>query len=545
MNIVKQLKESDQDFEWYPTTQAMLDCIIDDLKETEQVWENGNCTNKRVLNSHSILDCGAGDGKPLNQLSGGGDKYAIEKSKILIEQMPEDIYIVGTEFDESSLIDKQVEIIFSNPPYSEFAKWAVKIIREGNAKNIYLIIPQRWKDSKEIKAAIELRDASFEIIESFDFFNCERRSRAKVDIVKIELVGTSKYGRTGVKIDPFVLAFEKMFDFDTDKEKVHSWDAEKKSREKLKENLSGQIVKGENLIPALVELYNNELNELHQNFKAVSELDRGVLKALDVNVEGLQKALKQRIEGLKNKYWKEFFSNYDKITSRLTSGSRENILNKLNRHMTVDFTEGNAYAITIWVIKNANKYYDKQLINVVERLISDANCKQYKSNKRVYEKDEWRYWKKDRKVSHYGLELRIILENAWHQNTFRYDNSLDQRGNTLINDLTTIANNLGFVYTEKPSDQRLWETGKKQIFLTENKILMEVKVFKNGNIHIKFNQDFIRKLNVEFGRLKGWLKNPQEAAKELDISINTAETGFDINFQVNASHLPMIEYMEE
>lgn len=37
----------------------------------------------------------------------------------------------------------------------------------------------------------------------------------------------------------------------------------------------------------------------------------------------------------------------------------------------------------------------------------------------------------------------------------------------------------------------------------------------NQNMHVRFSQDFIRALNVEMGRLQGWLHSPEEAAEEL------------------------------
>ena len=46
-------------------------------------------------------------------------------------------------------------------------------------------------------------------------------------------------------------------------------------------------------------------------------------------------------------------------------------------------------------------------------------------------------------------------------------------------------------------------------------VLLEVKAFKNRNLHVRLNQSFALALNVEYGRLKGWLKSGQHAAEEL------------------------------
>jgi len=61
---------------------------------------------------------------------------------------------------------------------------------------------------------------------------------------------------------------------------------------------------------------------------------------------------------------------------------------------------------------------------------------------------------------------------------------------------------------------------------------MTVKAFKNRNMHIKFNQDFIRTLNVEFGRLKGWLTNHIQASEELNIPVEQTEQFFKSNYRL-------------
>lgn len=47
-------------------------------------------------------------------------------------------------------------------------------------------------------------------------------------------------------------------------------------------------------------------------------------------------------------------------------------------------------------------------------------------------------------------------------------------------------------------------------------------------------QDFIRKLNVEFGRLKGWLTNHVQASEELNIPVEQTERFFKTNLQLTS-----------
>ena len=79
-----------------------------------------------------------------------------------------------------------------------------------------------------------------------------------------------------------------------------------------------------------------------------------------------------------------------------------------------------------------------------------------------------------------------------------------------------------------------WSENKSQNIPTDDgQTLMNVKAFQNGNIHIKFNQNLIKKMNVEFGRLKGWLKDKREAVDELGITELEANEFFYSNMQLS------------
>ena len=93
-------------------------------------------------------------------------------------------------------------------------------------------------------------------------------------------------------------------------------------------------------------------------------------------------------------------------------------------------------------------------------------------------------------------------------------------------DLAANARNLGLHGVYMPLED--WKYGKtREIYYGASKIFMEVKLFKNGNIHIKFNQEFIQKLNIEVSRLLGWVKNKKEMALELGYSESEIENCYN------------------
>jgi hypothetical protein len=257
-------------------------------------------------------------------------------------------------------------------------------------------------------------------------------------------------------------------------------------------------------------------------------------------------------------------------------------------HTSVDFSAQNAYAIVIWVIKNANKYFDKQLLELYQDLTKVENIKLYKSNQRAVI-DDWRYLKEE--MSHYSLDYRIVLRfwgalNA--QFSFDHQNGLGNAAADMIKDIITVAGNLDFdVRSFVLSPSMKWVSNHKNYFYlnvdhakhplnqgtktmqgkikdvyfveegsyyqyligedwyhgamvsTEKDIFMEVKAFKNGNIHCKFNTDFMKALNIEAARLNKWIKSPQEVCEEFDITEDEAKEMFGSNFSLGTNDIEM------
>jgi hypothetical protein len=191
----------------------------------------------------------------------------------------------------------------------------------------------------------------------------------------------------------------------------------------------------------------------------------------------------------------------------------------------VDFSVENVYAVVCWLLNHANEYMVEQMLEVFDEMHTLANIKRYKSNERVFEEDMWRY--NQDKPTHVALEYRIVMHNIGGVNKgdeIHWDRGLQRRACDFLRDLMTVANNLGFLCDN--TDHRLmsgrsnWQSGKSYVFRWldsdgSSKELLEVKGFYNGNVHIRLGQDFARALNVEVGRLRGWIKSPQEAAEEL------------------------------
>lgn len=551
------------------------------------------------------------------------EKYmAIEKSQTLIDNMPSNVFVVGTDFNENTLIDKKADYVFCNPPYSEYSQWTERIIKESNAKVIYLVIPKRWGTQGNIAYAIKQRRAAVSIVGNFDFLESEdRRARAKVSLVKIDLRGKAvkpKYGyrvkSEECRIDPFDLWFNETFKINAKKTEESDYQIKQNKAKEHKENVKNALVNGSDLVSSLVELYNRDLTKLTTNYLKVSELDEDILKELNVDVKNLLSGFKEKIEGLKNLYWQEIFNNLDSITTRLTSRTRESLLNTLMSNTNIDFTTGNIRSVVIWVIKNSSKYFNSQMLEVYDDFTTEEGIKLYKSNANFL-KDGWRYCKSEKdKLGKYALDYRIVCHG--YRSEYSWDREKEQLSDAqkqYIKDIVIIAKNLGFtidgisydtlslkdkhnttfnqnrkeplkvgtktldgkveevycqthipnengedvmekdgvIYVYRDDQDYTWYQYKiksshkdggslyinHERVRTENDIFTTIRGHSNGNVHFQFNQEFIKKLNLEVGRLRGWLKTPQEAAEEFDITLEEANKYWKSTYELLPSTL--------
>jgi hypothetical protein len=430
------------------------------------------------------------------------------------------------------------DAIFCNPPYSEFKQWVLKILNEANTRLIYFIVPERWQQDAEINQIIKERGAKTSVLAEFDFLQAERQARARVNVVKINF--TDKYNDQ--KSNPFKRWFNQHFKLDiAEKNSPYRFD----KTQTQKKSLHNKLVSSKDIVDSLVTFYNQAIDALLATYQSLEKIDRSIFAEMEIDLDKVMNNLIEKIENLKKLYWHELLTNTQQVSKQLTTDSRKLLFDTLSEHTSVDFNHANIRSVLIWILKNANSYIDTQLIKVVESLVDSANITGYKSNQNTFEQENWRYTRynmcngeEDKKPQRYKLDYRCVISRYTAIDS-SYDsiNNLSKNCVTFIDDLRTIAYNLGFdISADKTAAQHEWESGKKVAFHYrdlngDEQTLMVVKAFKNGNLHFQISQQFLCKLNVEFGRLKGWLKSKEEAAEELDIPLTDVEASFDTLLQ--------------
>ncbi len=513
IRIVNECKSQGQDFEFYPTTDEILSCLVDYFNKQEIDYQ------KDGIRIDSILDLGAGDGrvleyleKHINQLDRWHNEtlkprtfYAMEKSQPLIKVLSspsKNITLLGTDILEATLIDKRVDLVFCNPPYSQFELFTKKILQEANAHCIALVIPQRWKENAELQEIIKDRELKLEILGSFDFKEADREARANVELLlftnnKKEDVQFSQWLKSHFHLDNVIDGYRLMY-----------YEKEKQDRE---ERISQSLVKHD-LVTALLNEYNAEMKKLAKSLEALSCVDSSLLTNLNIDRNKLLESIKFKLKNIKNIYWAEIFDKLDSIRDRFTTHYKKAICESVVAEKNIDFTQGNIYMILIWLIENANGYIKCGMEGLFDSFSQRGNAMEYKSNQR-WRKDEWRYTNEQLINEPRKLDYRIVLTCFdWKE---------------LLNDIRAVALQLGFnvpstflPHIEKPhsvewdNDGFYGNTHTMYYKGDRTEILCEFKPYKNGNIHIKFNKDFFAKFNIAVGKGRGWIKDKSETKAE-------------------------------
>jgi hypothetical protein len=524
LDLVNELKEQQEDFEFYPTTQEIVDCIAETFtKYTRGSW----------------LDIGAGNGGFYKKITQKRkelilDYGIIEKSDILrceldkvLKEHRESHIFYGADFHECTLFDKKVDYIFCNPPYTEFVEWTCKIIEQAYCQKAFLVIPQRWEGNHKIQHFIKQRGCSYKVLGSFDFLNAERQARAKVDVIEFDFTieYKNRWGENEAKTqDPFDDFLKKEFKFTEPQIPQEDF--------KREEVLENELEIAGNPIEAYVNAYQKELMSMQKTYYKLGELyqeNYKIFKELKIDIDVITATLREKIKALRISYWQLFIHKFDKINERLTKHSREILFSSLRENEKLDFSVSNCYAIVIYAIENANKYFDKQIIDIFEKLSNPESIKYYKSNQKVYSQDDWRY--KQEKPTHYTLDKRIVFSGCldYFKEYIEDDN--------IIQDLITIAKNLGFQFrwsnetiylrTNKMKNEIYLNPTSQDGKLHDKDLFLEYRCFKNGNIHLRLNQEFMKAFNIEVARLKGWIHNKEDIVNEFDAELEITKEDCD------------------
>lgn len=513
MNKVEILKQNNEDFEWYPTTNEILYVIEKDLHKHHQQQKYSSHRREGIYSSYNheqkdyifyidhFIDIGAGDGRVLEYFDSNKfrikNKYGIELARTQADDLiKRNVGLIGRDYFETVLIDKFYDVVFSNPPYSMFKMWCQKLLHEVNAEYIYLVLPERWINDDELLHTIKEK-GQWEIIGKFDFLHAEREARAKIDVIRIYKEVRKDNSDTFVKwVNDNIGEFK-----ENPKEEI-------KEETETYNNLTEAK---ESIIETLVNNYNNDLAYTLETYRAIARLDFSLLKSLGLNKQDVINKIKSDIESLKNKYWMKTFDHIKTISEKLTYKTRTELFNKIQWFKQLDFNHNNIYTIIVWVVENYNKYVKEQMIKAFEDLTNFDQVRAYKSNDKWFDAG-WRYTNKQ--PEKYSLDYRIVV---YCGSKFNMKWKYEHPDNNPAVDLSIVARTLGF--DNQGINEETFERGKSYNCLSKDgSVLFNYRVYQNNNVHFKLNQEFLKVFNIEVGKVKQWLHTPKDIQEEFNIS---------------------------
>lgn len=540
--VVRELKDADQDFEWYPTTTAMIDRVVRDLVprlDSHEWYQNQRCS-RGGASAPPVLDIGAGDGRLLIAVREAAKAapsrvktpvmYAIEKSTIHQRTLARNgIATIGADFRQQSLCDKRVFAIFCNPPYSEYVDWVCRIISEASTVLAYIIVPLRWRENAKIKEALAGRKCRVESMGTFDFRGADRSADVEVELFKLRFETSSAFDSVVEGMLPELSVFAK-----TDRLPCPDEDPGK--------NLATD--EGGTEIDRMVREYDRRLESLFENYRAACRLDLEILSELGITKQIILDSIHAKIKALKHRCWTRLFEELHTVRNRMATAQRKRFIESLNDKFSIDFTHDNIMAVLIWVSESANEYFDEQLIDLFRELSLSCCVLKYKSNERVWSKQHFRYkfYTEPGHPTHYKLEYRLVVEHGGIETSeYEYRRKefygLTQRAHDMLSDVLTVANNLGFVCHDRPEKYR-WTSGTPVEFKGVNgEVLLKVRAYKKGTMWFQFAPRLMLAINVEAGRLLGWLRSATQAADEMQLTgdeIEQVKEVFASSFRISS-----------
>ncbi|MGR5299378.1 DUF4942 domain-containing protein, partial [Vibrio mediterranei] len=545
--VVQALKNSAQDFEFYPSTEAHITAVTDDISDILKTHEFSNHYHQNV----KLLDIGAGDGRVLQMMKKTlealeqerlhCDLYAIEKATVHTDTYrTKDITLLGTEFNEINFISKNADVAFVNSPYSEFSHWVATLISQLNFKLLYAIMPERWEQDLLIQQAIERRGIkTVKVIATSDFLDAQRQARVNVHIVRFafndfEQETTGKWAGRSYKpsigrddSDPFQIFIEDELGlkqtYSETTNKFYAYAEKERVREAMQTegSPSYELVESRGLLWALLDNYERDLSHVLAEYKKISVLDGALLQELGVEYKAVREGLKEKLLGFRNVYWSLLFDELDVISSRLTSKNKQQLLNTLTAN-ALDFTHKNATYIISYAVEMANELIEQSLIEVFKALTCEKSIQRhYQSNEHMY-RDSWRYNSQlPNDKARYVLDYRFVSSHSRNFSAHSWEYGICDDARCFCDDLMVALKLVGYEQFSLSCAYKQLRAGDKLVIKGVEPSgqvvdLVHIRFYLNGNRHIKFNQQAMLRINCTVSRLLGWVRSKAEFEQEIE-----------------------------
>ena len=308
---------------------------------------------------------------------------------------------------------------------------------------------------------------------------------------------------------------------------------------------SYELVKSEGVLAALLEHYEQDMQQILEQYKNISKIDSSLLAELGVKYDAIRESVKEKLFGMRNLYWNLLFTHLTPISSRLTTNFKNQLLTTLNNN-ALDFTMKNALYIVDFAITYANNLVEDSLISVFRDLSCESSIKRYyRSNERMYN-DRWRHNNtEDYKQCKILLDYRFIYSSWGNFGNYDWQRGLNESARDFTHDLLVVMRLLGYGNLYLTEDISTMTQGDKLSIRGtgpdgKELDLVQVRYYANGNRHIKINTEAMARFNTTVSRLLGWVRNREEYQEETgseEVTVRVWDSKDNIYIQPNSVKL--------
>lgn len=423
------------------------------------------------------------------------------------------ILSLSSSFETTTLVDKQVDVIFCNPSLEEYEICCKRIFEECLARYVFVVLPMEWKENAEIKAYAKANKFESDMVGAVGYVKDNKRAKAEF----ILFYHSSLSDRTilGHQLSKEYALGHLFQELDHYRFALITEEQEKKRAEIAKE-CEGK--ESEAILEYLLKQYEREHNEFFANFKHLSKISSLFLSTIKVESEYIIDNTKSFERKLKRFYWSEYFSRVLDFNLLLTPKQQSDLLDEFAER-GVDFSRENTASVLAFSLKYCKERERENFIVFWEKLASEDNLVDFTNL--IANPKPYTHYAKEKLFFKGKLKEKVVCTYAGSYEDYYPNHLRDVRIAYLLKILLQSLGYQDLSYRDsnkdliKPNDRIDLPLGTSYLFAGEKQVA-KFTAYKNRKLHIHFNQTTIALINLRVFIYLGWITNIKEAKESFD-----------------------------
>lgn len=415
---------------------------------------------------------------------------------------------LSCSFESTTLVDKEVDVIFCNPPLKEYEAYCKRIFEECLAKRVFLVLPMEWKSSKEIGAYAKANGFDVELVARLGYVKNNQREKAEIILfyrsyLSERAVMERKLSQEYHLGNLFEELHKGRF--------VLRGELEKKKEDEIAKESEGMEYQA--FLEYLLKRYEKEHNDYFDNFKHFSNLSAYFLDYIGVQRDDITTNTAVFEKLLRKLYWDQCLSKNPNITSKLTPLQYDELLNEL-KERGADFSRSNIANVEAYCLSRSRVMEQKNFITFWERFTNGDNLEGFTdliSNPHPYMD-----YPKEKRFFKGKIKEKVACSYAGSYDDY-YPNIL--RDVRIVHLLQILLQSMGYqdLHYRHADGSKIAITeridlplGISYLFAGERQIT-KFTSYKNRKLNIVFDKEVIANINLRVLLYQGWITNLAEA----------------------------------